>query len=286
MSGPPYMPLYVADYLADTSHLSTLEHGAYMLLMIHYWRTGAALPKDDPVLARISRLSLKVWKSIKPTIASLFNNDWSHSRLDTELTTYRNKHPARVAAGSAGGRAAAQNRKLAGDELSKYQHAQKAIQLVRLGFDESDAAKERVETAKSLKLNNGDIANATPLPEQTASTDTSNAAPSSSELIKKIESSSSSSTEPARESDDEELLLILKKAANGRIAPGCVNVAPIRRLIAEGIDLRLDILPLFQTVVAKYLASPLKTFGAAWLREELRAAARAQEARRQTASCR
>ncbi len=75
MSGsPPYMPLYVADYLADTGHLSTIEHGAYLLLLMHYWRTGA-LPIDDDGLARIARMSMRRWAFAKQSIIKFFSED-------------------------------------------------------------------------------------------------------------------------------------------------------------------------------------------------------------------
>ncbi|WP_438379104.1 DUF1376 domain-containing protein, partial [Escherichia coli] len=55
MAALPYMQLYIADYLADTMHLSAEEHGAYLLLMFNYWQTGKPIPKNR--LAKIARLN-------------------------------------------------------------------------------------------------------------------------------------------------------------------------------------------------------------------------------------
>ncbi len=81
---PPWMPLYVSDYLGDTGHLSTLEHGAYMLLIMHYWQTGA-LPDDDRKLSRIARMTGEQWADVRDTMADMFGPRWTHKRIDAEL---------------------------------------------------------------------------------------------------------------------------------------------------------------------------------------------------------
>ena len=80
----PWMPLDVGAYLRDTSRLSTVEHGAYLLLIMDYWVNGN-LPTDDRSLANIARISLAKWKKMRPKIATFFNDDWTHNRVEFEL---------------------------------------------------------------------------------------------------------------------------------------------------------------------------------------------------------
>jgi uncharacterized protein YdaU (DUF1376 family) len=79
------MPLYVGDYLADTAHLRTIEHGAYLLLIMHYWRTGG-LPDDDGSLARIARMRLTEWHRVRPVIEAFFQPGWKHKRIELEFS--------------------------------------------------------------------------------------------------------------------------------------------------------------------------------------------------------
>jgi uncharacterized protein YdaU (DUF1376 family) len=98
MSKRPWMPLYVGDYLADTGHLTTVQHGAYLLLLMHYWAKGK-LPIDNDQLASICRLTTKQWLNIRPAIALLFLDDWRHKRLDEEIEKAANISSARSVAG-------------------------------------------------------------------------------------------------------------------------------------------------------------------------------------------
>lgn len=66
-----WMPLYIGDYLADTMHLEAREHGAYLLLLMHYWRNGP-LPDDDRALAGIARVDRKTWSSDTGPIVRAF----------------------------------------------------------------------------------------------------------------------------------------------------------------------------------------------------------------------
>jgi uncharacterized protein YdaU (DUF1376 family) len=66
------MPLYIGDYLADTMRLTTEEHGAYLLLLMEYWRQGP-LPNDDKALSGIVKMDRKRWeKELAPVLRSFF----------------------------------------------------------------------------------------------------------------------------------------------------------------------------------------------------------------------
>lgn len=84
MSKRPWMPLYIADYLAKTAHLTVTEHGAYLLLIMNYWHNGG-LPEDESKIARIARMSAKQWNESKETLKAFFEDGWKHKRIDEEI---------------------------------------------------------------------------------------------------------------------------------------------------------------------------------------------------------
>lgn len=108
MSKPKHwMPLYVADYLADTGHLSAAEHGAYFLLIMHYWSSGAPLPADDRLLARIARMDADEWSNAKALLQKFFKidaNQWRHIRVEEELKNAKKRYDRRADAGRKGGK--------------------------------------------------------------------------------------------------------------------------------------------------------------------------------------
>ena len=86
MSSTPWMPFYPADYLADTRRLTTEQHGAYLLLLMDSWSSGA-LPDDDAVLARVAGLDAESWTRTRPVLAGYFeiaDGKWVHARIERE----------------------------------------------------------------------------------------------------------------------------------------------------------------------------------------------------------
>lgn len=65
MSKAPSMPMYWDAYLADTTHLTTEEHGAYLLLLAAMWRRDGSVPDNDKDNARILGLTLAKWRIMK-----------------------------------------------------------------------------------------------------------------------------------------------------------------------------------------------------------------------------
>lgn len=78
------MPLYIADYLADTAHLDAAQSGAYLHLIMHYWQKGS-LPADDEALRRIAKMTSAEWRRSKEIISQFFCSGWRHKRIDDEL---------------------------------------------------------------------------------------------------------------------------------------------------------------------------------------------------------
>jgi uncharacterized protein YdaU (DUF1376 family) len=93
----PALNLWTDAYLADTRHLSTLEHGAYLLLLIEAWRRpNCDLPDDDRMLSRLAGLSQDEWLEIKPIVMGFWTFDgrsktWKQKRLMFERDAARKR---------------------------------------------------------------------------------------------------------------------------------------------------------------------------------------------------
>jgi uncharacterized protein YdaU (DUF1376 family) len=83
----PFLPLSVDAYFRKTRHLSTAQHGAYLLLLMEAWqRANTALPDDDQMLARLVCMTMEEWQANKPVIMAFWKMDqrskcWTQKRL-------------------------------------------------------------------------------------------------------------------------------------------------------------------------------------------------------------
>lgn len=102
MSDRPWMPLNVGDYLKDTHHLTTLEHGAYLLLIMRYWE-DSGLPDNEALIARYAGLTREQWAESRDVLAAFFDDGWTHKRIDAELARAAEVMEKRRASGKQGG---------------------------------------------------------------------------------------------------------------------------------------------------------------------------------------
>lgn len=70
----PYFPFYVADYEADTLHLSAAEHGAFLRLLCLQWKTPTCtLPADVEWIRRRVLATDQEWaKAYSPVLSEFF----------------------------------------------------------------------------------------------------------------------------------------------------------------------------------------------------------------------
>lgn len=97
---------YTDAYLADTRHLSTIEHGAYLLMLFHAWREpDCSLPNDDNYLARITGMDLRTFRKHRANLLHFWHLDtqqrWVQLRLKDERIIAERKRSKNVEAGKA-----------------------------------------------------------------------------------------------------------------------------------------------------------------------------------------
>lgn len=84
----PALPVWTDAYLADTTHLTTEEHGAYLLMLMAAWRSRECrLPDDDRYLAKVCRCSERVWRRLRVTLEPFWQVEggwWTQKRLARE----------------------------------------------------------------------------------------------------------------------------------------------------------------------------------------------------------
>jgi uncharacterized protein YdaU (DUF1376 family) len=108
MSARPdtWMPVYWGDYARDTGHLNAAGHGAYLMLIKHYWCTGAPIIDDDDELWRVACCdSKKEWLVLKPKVLRFFERQdgvLRHKRIDKEIASATAAVSAKSKAGKKG----------------------------------------------------------------------------------------------------------------------------------------------------------------------------------------
>ena len=99
-----WMPILVDKYLGDTTHLTTEQHGAYLLLLMTCWKRDGRLPAEDAQLAAIARLSISKWRASGPILMAFFSHENGHltqKRLTVELVRAKVNLEQRSKAGKA-----------------------------------------------------------------------------------------------------------------------------------------------------------------------------------------
>lgn len=230
----PALPFFTDAYLADTIHLTTEEHGAYLLLLMTAWRTrGCCLPDDDKMLARITRTSPARWRRLRPTLQCFFevvDGRWEQKRLlktygDVEKRVAKNRMN-----GAKGGRA----------------RAAKAAQ-----------AKHVSEAANPLKVLDTAKANAVPQPKQLSGNIVGDLIgenlPTKTRTKLKLESESRCDLGEKIYGDSVDIsssapLWVEKVAAAAGLSFEDINHSVVMGWLDAGLDMEKDILPTLKRI--------------------------------------
>jgi len=127
----PYIMWHVDDYLGDTTHLSTVEHGAYILTMFACWKRGGSIPERH--VERTARMTPEQWTESRDTLAEFFDVEdgtWTHGRIVAEIDRIEAKRKSAKRAGKASGRArkpAAEKQAKSGSQVGSGTPAERTL---------------------------------------------------------------------------------------------------------------------------------------------------------------
>lgn len=255
-----FQKFFWGDYLRDTMHLSTEEHGAYLLLIAAYWTRGRAPADDDRQLAAITKLSMKKWIKVRPAVAEFFDvldGHFFHSRIERDLAEANQVAEKSRKNGASGGRPRKPRNNPAGFQNVTQTKPASESESEDISSTAPNGAAEQSRRRDAALPPDGAIAP----PEKLVSRppDPQPASPQS--------------PPPAAGQRSQIVEACLAAAGPGLADPAKTPslhlTAPrIAAAIAAGCDLESDILPVIRARTAKARASPIAVWGyfePAWL---------------------
>lgn len=166
-----YYLRYPGDYSRDTGLLSLAEHGAYGVLLDHYYSTETPLPADTEKLCRLARAMSEIEQSAVASVADKFfpvgaDGLRHNKRADKEILSLNIKREIAATNGKKGGRPrgpdtnsgtnwdssgkAAGNQEDPKSETDKVSHSesgQKALHSPFLGISDSENSDKDTPTS-------------------------------------------------------------------------------------------------------------------------------------------
>lgn len=150
-----WMPFYVGDYLSATGRLTTEQHGAYLLILLDYWKNGPP-PNDDVVLAAIARMSVSAWKKAKASLLGFFDvvdGKLIQKRVERERERASNVTEERSKAGKEGAA-----KRWQGHKQKNGKRMANAIDLPLANGQQNDApSQSHISSSEEIVSPNGDL---------------------------------------------------------------------------------------------------------------------------------
>lgn len=213
-----YVRWHINDYIEGTEDMELEVEGAYMRFLVNLYRRGKPYPNDDRVMAKIMRLSVRVWRRVRDGLIALGkiiakNGCLTNSRFEKE-------------------------RQKRAEEMRK----KAAAADTRWGKTAKTLAKSSGKSSAKFSSNQDEKPNKI------------NETASDVHIVARIQNPESNRR--SSRLTDTELSAALESAAaaclkNPAASPGLLILSEPRRWLEQGCDLELDILPALRAVAAR-----------------------------------